>query len=229
MNGAFLDQLGSLLLNEGFFVLFPILGVGAFFFPKLLGGAKPEPADLNIAIALWKKRALIAALTGAAIWISFVLEALDWPRAAAIVRGSAVLLYFAFQGHLFEKPGGPAVSRPLLPLRRDPVGDGSLFSRPVAGLSTRQCAPHVHRRFHDHSFTVSTRVILGHSGHAHLFQKRLRFSNRRAGPPGHRDGGASRRGFFPTGTKQSSCLCGIALGDRGSSLGVGADAEVTYR
>src|SRR4030095_10655264 len=47
-NGAFFDQLGSLLLNEGF-VLFPILGVGAFFFPKLLGGAKPEPADFNIA------------------------------------------------------------------------------------------------------------------------------------------------------------------------------------
>ena len=36
------------MLNEGF-VLFPILGVGAFFFPKLLGGAKPEPSDLRIA------------------------------------------------------------------------------------------------------------------------------------------------------------------------------------
>jgi hypothetical protein len=44
-NGIFANQLGTLMLNEGF-VLFPILGVGAFFFPKLLGGAKPEPADL---------------------------------------------------------------------------------------------------------------------------------------------------------------------------------------
>ncbi len=101
-----LDQFGSLMLNEGF-VLFPILGVGAFFFPKLLGGAKPEPADLNIAISLWKKRALIAALTGVVIWISFALEPIDWTRTAAIIRGSAVLFYFAFQGHLFEKPSGP--------------------------------------------------------------------------------------------------------------------------
>ena len=50
-NGLFANQLGSLMLNEGF-VLFPILGVGAFFFPKLLGGAKPEPSDLQIAASI---------------------------------------------------------------------------------------------------------------------------------------------------------------------------------
>jgi uncharacterized protein involved in response to NO len=46
--GSFANRLGGLMLNEGF-VLFPILGVGAFFFPKLLGGAKPESSDLRIA------------------------------------------------------------------------------------------------------------------------------------------------------------------------------------
>ena len=66
-NGLFANQLGGLMLNVGF-VLFPILGVGAFFFPKLLGGAKPEPSDLQIMRALWLKRAAIAALTGVAIW-----------------------------------------------------------------------------------------------------------------------------------------------------------------
>ena len=90
-NGLFLNQLGSLMLNEGF-VLFPILGVGAFFFPKLLGGAKPEPSDLRIAAALWRKRAAIAAVTGMVIWSSFVLEALGWTRTAAFVRGATTLL-----------------------------------------------------------------------------------------------------------------------------------------
>src|SRR5204863_4869630 len=89
-NGLFANQLGSLMLNEGF-VLFPILGVGAFFFPKLLGGAKPEPADLNIAVSLWRKRALIGALTGLMILISFVAEASAWTRSSAIIRGSVVL------------------------------------------------------------------------------------------------------------------------------------------
>ncbi len=173
-NGVFLNQLGALLLNQGF-VLFPILGVGAFFFPKLLGGAKPEAADLQIATALWIKRALIAALTGFVIWISFVLEALDWTRSAAVLRGLAVLSYFTFQGHLFEKPTGPPflahcfrVGAALLVL--------ALFSPAV--LPTYRVA-NLHLAFIGGFtiilFTVSTRVILGHSGHAHLFQRRLRF------------------------------------------------------
>jgi hypothetical protein len=93
-NGLFLNQLGKLMLNEGF-VLFPILGVGAFFFPKLLGGAKPEPADLRIASAIWIKRAAIAALTGLVIWSSFVLDALAWVRTAALVRGMTTLIYLS--------------------------------------------------------------------------------------------------------------------------------------
>lgn len=173
-NGAFLDQLGSLLLNQGF-VLFPILGVGAFFFPKLLGGTKPEPADLNIASALWRKRALVAVLTGVVIWISFVLEAFDWPRSAAVVRGCAVLFYFALQGHLFEKPSSPPflahcfrLGTVLLVL--------ALFS-PALLPAYRVANMHLVfiGGFTIILFTVSTRVILGHGGFTHLFQRRLRF------------------------------------------------------
>ena len=173
-NGAFLDQFGSLLLNQGF-VLFPILGVGAFFFPKLLGGAKPEPADLNIAMSLWRKRALIAALTGIGLWISFALEAADWIRTAATLRGSMVLFYYIFQGHLFKKPSGP-------PFLAQCFRFGAillvvaLFSPAI--LPTFRIA-NLHLAFIGGFtiilFTVSTRVILGHSGQAHLFQKRLRF------------------------------------------------------
>jgi uncharacterized protein involved in response to NO len=173
-NGVFLNQLGALLLNQGF-VLFPILGVGTFFFPKLLGGAKPKPADLQIAISLWIKRALIAALTGLVIWISFVLEALDWTRSAAVVRGLAALSYFTFQGHLFEKSTGP----PFL-AHCFRVGAGllvlALFS-PALFPTYRVANLHLAfiGGFTIILFTVSTRVILGHSGHAHLFQRRLRF------------------------------------------------------
>ena len=173
-NGLFLDQFGGLMLNEGF-VLFPILGVGAFFFPKLLGGAKPQPADLNIALSLWKRRALIAALTGVVIWISFVLEALEWTRTAAIVRGSIVLFYFAFQGHLFEKPSGP-------PFLAHCFRFGAILL--IVALFLPAVLPgyrlvNMHLAFIGGFtiilFTVSTRVILGHSGFAHLFQQRLRF------------------------------------------------------
>ena len=173
-NGLFLDQFGVLMLNEGF-VLFPILGVGAFFFPKLLGGAKPQPADLNIALSLWKRRALIAALTGLVIWISFVFEAMEWTRTAAVIRGSVVLIYFAFQGHLFEKPSGPPFLAHCFRFGAILLIVALFFP---AILPTYRLA-NMHLAFIGGFtiilFTVSTRVILGHSGFAHLFQRRLKF------------------------------------------------------
>ena len=173
-NGLFANQLGSLMLNEGF-VLFPILGVGAFFFPKLLGGAKPEPSDLRIAAALWVKRAAIAVLTAVVIWSSFVLEALGWIRTAALIRGLTTLTYFVMQGHLLEKPSGPPFLAQCFRL-------GALLL--VAGLFLPAALPgyrlaNLHLTFIGGFsiilFTVSTRVILGHAGQSHLFRKRLRF------------------------------------------------------
>ena len=173
-DGAFANQLGSLMLNEGF-VLLPILGVGAFFFPKLLGGATPRPADLKIAALVWMKRAAIAALTGLVIWSTFVMEALGWTRSAAIVRSLTTLFYFVAWGRLFKKPSGP-------PFMAYCFRFGALLL--VAGLLLPAALPayrlaNLHLTFIGGFsiilFTVSTRVILGHSGYGHLFQKRLRF------------------------------------------------------
>ena len=174
LNGFFLNQLGTLMLNEGF-VLFPILGVGTFFFPRFLGGAKPEAADLNIATALWKKKAVIAAATGLVIWLSFVMEALAWSRSAAVVRGVATLFYFIAQGRLAERPIGPAFLAQCFRLGAALLVAGLLL--PAALPSYRLANLHLTfiGGFTIILFTVSTRVILGHSGQRHLFQKRLRF------------------------------------------------------
>jgi uncharacterized protein involved in response to NO len=174
MNGSFANRLGSLMLNEGF-VLFPILGVGAFFFPKLLGGAKPEPSDLRIAATLWLKRAAIAALTGLVIWSSFVLEALGWTRTAALVRGLTTLAYFIAQGHLLEKPSGPPFLAHCFRLGALLLVAGLLL--PVALPGYRVASLHLTfiGGFSVILFTVSTRVIIGHAGQSHLFRKRLRF------------------------------------------------------
>jgi uncharacterized protein involved in response to NO len=173
-NGLFANQLGSLMLNEGF-VLFPILGVGAFFFPKLLGGAKPEPSDLRIAAALWLKRATIAALTGVVIWTSFVLEALGWIRTAALIRGITTLTYFVMQGHLLEKPSGPPFLAHCFRLGALLLVLGLFL--PVALPSYRLANLHLTfiGGFSVILFTVSTRVIIGHAGQSHLFRKRLGF------------------------------------------------------
>jgi uncharacterized protein involved in response to NO len=172
--GSVANRLGSLMLNEGF-VLFPILGVGAFFFPKLLGGAKPERSDLRIAKMLWIKRAVIADLTALVIWASFVFEALGWIRIAASVRALTTLTYFVVQGHLLEKPSGPPflahcfrlgawllVAGLFLPVILPGYRLASLHLTFIGGFSVIL-------------FTVSTRVIIGHAGQSHLFRKRLGF------------------------------------------------------
>jgi uncharacterized protein involved in response to NO len=173
-NGIFANQLGTLMLNEGF-VLFPILGVGVFFFPKLLGGAKPKPADLQIAAALWKKRAAIAALTGLVIWGSFVLEALAWTRSAVILRGLTTLFYFVVQGHLLEKPSGPPFLAQCFRLGAALLVAGLFLPAALPGYRVANLHLTFIGGFTIILFTVSTRVILGHSGQSHLFQKRLRF------------------------------------------------------
>jgi uncharacterized protein involved in response to NO len=174
MNSFFANQLGTLMLNEGF-ILFPILGVGAFFLPKLLGGGIPQPADLRIASAPWRRQATVAALSALAIWSSFVIEVMGWTRSAAILRGLTTLFYFVRHGHLLEKP----VERPFL-ARYFQFGAILL----VIGLLLPAVLPN-YRVANLHVvfiggfsiilFTVSTRVILGHSGYSHLFQRRLRF------------------------------------------------------
>jgi len=173
-NGSFASQLGGPMLNEGF-VLFPILGVGAFFFPKLLGGARPKPSDLRIAPARWIKRAAIAALTALVIWISFLLEALGWMRTAALVRGVTTLTYFITQGRLLEKPGGPPFLAHCFRLGALLLVAGLLL--PVALPAYRLANLHLTfiGGFSIILFTVSTRVIIGHAGQSHLFRKRFRF------------------------------------------------------
>jgi len=173
-NGIFANQLGVLLLNEGF-VLFPILGVGAFFFPKLLGGGRPGPADLQIAATTWGKRAAIAALTGLVIWASFVLEALGWTRTAAMLRGLTTLFYFVALGRLFKKPGGPPFMAQCFRLGALLLVAGLLLPAALPGYRVANLHLTFIGGFTIILFTVSTRVILGHSGHQHLFQKRLRF------------------------------------------------------
>src|SRR5262245_1977094 len=173
-NGAFANQLGSLMLNEGF-VLFPILGVGAFFFPKLLGGARPGPADLQIGAALWAVRAAIAALTGLVIWSSFAMEALGWTRSAAIVRGLTTLLYFLVRGRLFKKPSGPSFMAQCFRLGALLLVAGLLLPAALPGYRIANLHLTFIGGFTIILFTVSTRVVLGHSGHHHLFRKRLRF------------------------------------------------------
>ena len=170
----FASQLGALMLNEGF-VLLPILGVGAFFLRKLLGGARPDPTDLEIPAIIWRKKAGIAAIAAILILVSFALEAADWIRAGAALRGLTALVFFTTQGRLLQKPIGPAFLARCFRLGFLLIIVGLLL--PIVLTPYRVANLHVTflGGFCIVLFTVSTRVIVGHSGQTHLFQRRMPF------------------------------------------------------
>jgi hypothetical protein len=103
------------------------------------------------------------------------LEALGWIRTAAVVRALMTLIYFVGQGHLLERPTGPPFLAQCFRLGALLLVGGLLF--PAALPAYRVANLHLTfiGGFTIILFTVSTRVILGHSGHSHLFRKRLRF------------------------------------------------------
>lgn len=169
-----LYQLGDLLLNEGF-ILFPILGVGAFFFPRLLIAQPAEPADLRVAAANWNKGARLAAFCLVALWTSFLVEALGWVRVAALLRGLTTAWYLGREGGLFTISRGRTFLARCFQLGGILLVIGLLM--PLLVPDRRVANLHVVflGGFSIILFTVSTRVILGHAGASHLFRQRLRF------------------------------------------------------
>ncbi|MEO8350643.1 MAG: NnrS family protein [Chthoniobacteraceae bacterium] len=167
--------LGTLLLEQGF-VLLPLLGVGVFLFPRFLGvpfGGELE--ELRKWTPWWKRKALLAAGAATVIAASFVIESSGFLRLGGVLRFLAAALYIATQM--------PSV----LTFRRAPFAGQCIRAAVwllLAGLlwpvflpAFRVAGLHLVfiGGFMLTAFTVATRVILGHSGQAHLFSRRLPF------------------------------------------------------
>ena len=166
--------LGKRLLQQGF-VLLPVMGIGAFLLPRFFGlpsrqrfpeSLKPPPG--------WWPRAAFAAACGVAVVVSFGLEAWGALRAAWLLRAAAILVYFHRE----------------VPVHRAAFGRGSLAwslrialaSTPLGYLAMALLpARHVTlvhivfiSGFSLLTFTVATRVILGHSGQSAKFARPLK-------------------------------------------------------
>lgn len=92
LTGSFNDprwyRLANLLLYQGF-LLAPVLGIGSFLFPRILGGDFGTPASTRS-----KRRALMrAAVAGLLLVTSFILEASGWVEAGYGVRVLAAAGY----------------------------------------------------------------------------------------------------------------------------------------
>lgn len=171
---AWLFVLGGLLLYQGYLV-FPIMGIGAFLLPRFFGmpGRQNFPESCELPPG-WLQGAGFALVCGGIVMAGFVAEAAGFPRWGNGLRAAGILVYF------FRE----------IPVHRAGFGGGSLamglrfalFSIPLAYVlmaflpGERFALLHVLfiSGFSLLTFIVASRVILGHSGQSDRFRATIR-------------------------------------------------------
>lgn len=167
------NHFGGALLNQGF-ILFPVLGAGAFLLRKFLGLDEGDDAPaMRAPSPAWSGKARWFSFIGIAIIASFFLEAFDYARLAGGLRALAVTAYIITAMPVLARPRSFLAScllGGLIALVLAPVWLAVFPFRPVAGLHILFLGG-----FSVIVFTVGTRVIFGHGGQAHLLGRRLPF------------------------------------------------------
>ena len=165
---------GAMLLNQAF-VLFLLLGIGTFLLPRFLRLRDMRTMEEErTASPGWRLRAMFSAATGCVLLASYWIEASNPATpAAAWLRGLAAIVYLATM---------VPFQRQALPLRTASFAAQLALLALVVGLifplfwpGQRIAGLHVVflGGFSLITFTVATRVVLGHSGNEALFETRL--------------------------------------------------------
>lgn len=168
--------LGSTLLNQGF-VLYLVLGIGGFLLPRILKlPPKPEFPEGGALPPGWRAAAFFAASVGVVLFASFVFEVFTGAtRTAGLVRFLAAAIFLASEIPA-HRSAAPRLTI-IICLRAALlfILIGLLF--PLLWPMQRVAGLHVVfvGGFSLMTFTVATRVVLGHSGFSHLFPTRLPF------------------------------------------------------
>lgn len=164
-----LYHLTQLLVYQGFLLL-PILGIGSFLFPRILG-IRFEESHQEQEKKVRARRCLIA---GILIIASFLLESFDFSRAGIILRIITMLGFFLQEIRWTRKPDeaprGTLAHGVMLSLLSIMVG---LL---LAGWIHEKRIPLMHLTYISGfgmlMFCVASRVLFGHTGHLQGFSRR---------------------------------------------------------
>jgi uncharacterized protein involved in response to NO len=165
---------GGMLLSQAF-VLFLLLGIGTFLLPRFLRLRDMQTmAGERTASRKWWLRAAFSGVTGLLLLASYWLEsgALGTPVAAGL-RGLAAIVYLVAMVpfHRQSRPLPTAALASQVALLA--LIAGLIF--PLFWPTQRLAGLHIVflGGFSLITFTVATRVVLGHSGNEALFETRL--------------------------------------------------------
>ncbi len=161
--------LGLLMLEQGF-VLSLVLGIGGFLVPRFLGLPRSLPPEATPEFSqVWNRRALRAAAIGTVLLATFVMEVFtSVPKLAGAIRLVAVAVFLGSEIPLRGGLGAGTTVSASLRLALLFLLLGILF--PILWPVQRVAGLHLLfiGGFTLITFTVATRVVLGHSGQAHL-------------------------------------------------------------
>ncbi len=162
--GAISYQLSRVLLFQAFPAL-PLIGIGAFFFPKLSGAPNPQDLPTNPRLSKpWLVRASFAAATAAGFIVSIVFEIKGQLQVAYLLRAAALGGYLVSETPLLVRPR--QANSQLLHLLICSASIVLCFA--LVGLFPAQRTAWLHGFFicglSGSILLVATRVVFGHSG-----------------------------------------------------------------
>jgi hypothetical protein len=165
---------GRLLLHQGY-LLFPIMGIGAFLLPRFFGlpNRQSFPESLSLPPG-WITRAIFAGTCGLVVLAGFVLEAKGMVRAGMAARAAGFLVYFLREVpiHQAKFSGGSLAFGLRLAMVSIPFGYILMAVWPGHSYSFIHVV--LISGFSLLTFIVASRVVYGHSGQAEKFRATLK-------------------------------------------------------
>ncbi|MFQ3226231.1 MAG: hypothetical protein ACI8Z5_002503 [Lentimonas sp.] len=166
--------LGQILLFQGFTIL-PIIGVGAFFFPKIIGGQNrhdfPETMQPS---AEWKCRFRQSIFTAIGFAASVVIELSGHITAAYILRVLTLTAYIVTQLPWMEFRRKERMHGLQLIFALGTIAIGLLGAALFPGYKIAWLHAYFFVGLTGTIFLVSIRVIFGHSGRPDLIRKSVK-------------------------------------------------------
>lgn len=170
---SWLQTFGRLLLHQGY-LLFPIMGIGAFLLPRFFGLPNRQSFPESLALPPgWKRRAIFALACGLTVLLGFLAESLGHAQWGNALRAVGIITYF-FREVPFHKAGFGGGSLALgLRIALILIPSAYVF---MAVWPTRTFSL-LHILFIGGfsllTFIVASRVVLGHSGQSDKFRATL--------------------------------------------------------
>lgn len=160
-------RLASLLLYQGL-LLPPVLGIGSFVFPRILGGDFGESATA----AETRKKRWRSMVSAVLLCSSFVLEAYGFPLAGGLLRAAVCAFYLLLEVGWAAKPGQGSLAAGLRWALV--IGLAGIVLAAFAGPGARVSVNHLLyiAGFGLLMLIVGSRVLFGHSGGLAMFSER---------------------------------------------------------